>query len=344
MNQPLRIALIAPIAGRTGPDSGSSIEQLVSLLAEELTQRGHHVTLFATGDSHTSATLQFVYPQGYKQNPMLWNYYEFHETMHVAAAFEQADQFDIIHSHNYHYALPFTRLSLAPVLHTYHINPTSDIVRCYARYPETQVVAVSHYHRSKFKYLDQVPVVYNGIDTGTFPFNPTPENYLVFLGHLIPQKGPVDAIQIAKQVGMRLILAGHRHDDYFETTIAPLIDNQWIEYIGPVNIPDRNQLLAGAAALLFPVNSSEAFGLVMVEAMACGTPVAAIERCAVPEIVQPGVTGDYAPDVDTLAERLPAVLQLDRTQVRQTAVDRFDHRRMVNEYETLYRRMVEAWQ
>jgi glycosyltransferase involved in cell wall biosynthesis len=340
MSDRLRIALVSPIALPTRPDIGSSIEQIVSLLAAELTQRGHDVTLFATGDSQTAATLHAVYPRGYKEDSMLWTYYEFHEIMHVAAAFEQADRFDIIHSHAYHHALPFPRLVHTPVVHTYHINPTKDIIRCYSRYPETQVVAVSQYHRSKFAALDRVPVIYNGVDIDAFPFQAKSGDYLVFLGHLTHQKGALEAIQIAQQVGMRLVMAGQA-GDYFHREVKPWVDGKQVEYIGFVGVPERNKLLAEAAALLFPINASEAFGLVMVEAMACGTPVAAINRCAVAEIVEPGVTGYYAADVDTLAALIPDTLALDRHRVRG-AIARFDYRRMVDDYESLYRQVLEV--
>lgn len=343
MAKPLRIALISPIAGRTGPDSGSSIEQIVSLLTEELMHRGHKVTLFATGDSQASAPLHAVYARGYKDDPMLWNNYEFHEVVHVAAAFERAQEFDIIHSHAYHYALPFTRLVPTPIVHTYHINPNSDILRSYTHYPEAQVVAVSRYHRSKFKSLANVPVIYNGIDTAAFPFHPQQGDYLVFLGHLNAQKGAVEAIKVAQKVGMRLIMAGQGQGEYFETEVVPLINKQ-IEYVGPVGVEKRNELLAGAAALLFPINYSEAFGMVLIEAMACGTPVLASDRCAVSEIVEVGVTGYYATGVDSLAACIPDVLALDRTRVRQAVVARFDYHRMVDEYEALYRRLMEARQ
>lgn len=342
MSDRLRIALVSPLALPTHPEIGSSIEQLVSLLAVELTRRGHEVTLFATGDSQTPAALHAVYSHGYKEDSMLWTYYEFHEVMHVAAAFEQADRFDIIHSHAYHHALPFTRLVRTPVVHTYHINPTKDILRSYSRYPETQVAAVSQYHRSKFPTLDRVPVVYNGIDINAFPFQAKSGDYLVFLGHLIHRKGPVEAIQIAKKVGMRLVMAGQA-GDYFHAEVEPLVDGKQVEYIGVVNVPERNKLLSEAAALLFPINGSEPFGLVMVEAMACGTPVAAIDRCAVAEIVEPGVTGYYAADVDALATLIPETLALDRHKVRQ-AIARFDYRCMVDDYESLYRQVLEVRQ
>src|SRR5262249_38465626 len=182
-------------------------EHLIWLLTEELVRRGHEVTLFATGDSETSAARHTVYARGYEYDDSLWNY-EFHETLHVAAAFERAQQFDVIHSHVYHLALPFTRLVQAPVVHTHHTLADRDVLAAYARYPEAQLVAVSHFQRSQWKGLATEAVVHHGIDMAAFPFNPTPGDYLLFLGWLSPGKGPVEAICLARQAGKRLLLAG----------------------------------------------------------------------------------------------------------------------------------------
>lgn len=338
MAERLRIAQVAPVAAPVTGDSTRSIEQLVWLLTEELVRRGHAVTLFATGDSRTSADLHAVYPRGYADDQDLWNW-RLHETLHAVSAFERANDFDVIHSHVYYFALPFTRLTTTAAVHTHHILPNEDVVRAYARYPEANVVALSHYHRTVFQGLPGVTVIPNGIDTSAFPFNPARGDYLLFLGRMIPEKGPVEAIRVARKVGMRLILAGPRDDDYFEAEVAPLLDGRQVEYVGPVHVAARNTLLAGAAALLYPLADPEPFGLVTVEAMACGTPVAALGRGAVPEIVENGVTGYHTSDVDQLADRIPAAVALDRARVRQRAVDRFDYRRMVDDYLVLYRRL-----
>jgi glycosyltransferase involved in cell wall biosynthesis len=337
----LRIAQVAPIVGPVSPETGASIEHLVWLLTEELVRRGHDVTLFAAGDSCTSARLRSVYGKGYDFDDDLWDW-QFHETMHVAAAFESAHEFDVIHSHAYHYALPFTRLVGTPVVHTYHTLLDDDIVRVYARYPEAHVAAISQYQRSVLAGVRSASVVYNGIDTASFPYNPTAGDHLFFLGRMIPDKGPVEAIKMAKMAGMKLVMAGPGDDDYFRNEVRPLVDGKSVEYVGPVNKEERNILLAGAAALLYPVIVPEPFGLVMAEAMACGTPVAALNCGAVPEIVQCGVSGHHADDLAHLTDLLPDTIALDRASVRDYAVTRFDYRHMVDGYLALYSRLVAA--
>ncbi|MGH3518750.1 MAG: glycosyltransferase family 4 protein [Haloechinothrix sp.] len=338
----VRVAQVAPIARAVGPQTGSSIEDLVWLLTEELVQRGHDVTLFATGDSRTSARLQARYPVSYHQDSRLWNNWQFHELVHTAAAFERGSDFDVIHSHVYAFPAPFSRMVDTPVVHTDHIPTERDLVRCYARYPETHLVALSEYHRRKLQPLSDVAVVPNGIDTDSFPFGPTAGDYLLFLGHLISRKAPVEAIRVARNAGIRLVLAGKGSDDYFTTEVKPLIDGRHVEHVGQVGVEERNALLAGAGALVFTSVAREPFGLVLVEAMACGTPVIALDRCAVPEIVEPGVTGCYADDVDRLAELVPAALAIDRNRVREEARRRFDYRRMTDDYERLYERLARS--
>lgn len=341
MSGPLRIAQIAPVARPVSAASDSSIELIVALLCDELTARGHQVTLFATGESRTRARLHATYARGYHADHRLWDGWELHEVLNAAAAFERERELDVIHSHSYAYALPFARLTSAPTLHTYHINPPADVREAFRRCPQARPGAVSEYHRGKFRDLPRVEMVHNGVDTDGFPARTDGRRgeHLLFLGHLIPRKGPVEAIHAARRAGMRLVMAGRGGGDYFEREVAPLIDGRQVEHVGPVGRQERDALLAGAAALVFPSAFQEPFGLVLAEAMACGTPVAALARCAVGEIVTPGVTGFLAESADGLAACIARAVELDRARVRAEAVRRFDHRRMVDGYEAVYRRL-----
>jgi glycosyltransferase involved in cell wall biosynthesis len=330
----MRIAQIAPVARPVSSASTGSIEQVVFLLTEELVARGHEVTLFATGESETSAELRSIYRLGHDDDPELWEW-SFHEQMHVASAFEQAAEFDVIHSHVYHFALPFTRLVATPTVHTYHVFPDDHIARAYATYPEAHLVAISAFQQQRLNGAGLGPVIHHGVDVDRFPFSADPGDYLVFLGKLDYVKGPVEAATVAARAGMPLVIAGHG-DDWWRDRVT---SEPGVTYVGWVEAERRNQLLAGAAALVYPLNVPETFGLVMVEAMACGTPVLALDRGAVTEIVENGVTGFYADGLDALAELVPEAVALDRRRVRARAMERFGHSRMADEYEALYRRV-----
>jgi glycosyltransferase involved in cell wall biosynthesis len=333
----MRIAQLAPVAMPVRPGQGDSVEQLVALLTEELVRRGHDVTLYATGDSETSARLRAIYPRGYEHDGEVWDW-RLHETMHVAAALEHAEDFDVVHSHAYHFGLPFGRFVATPIVHTYHVEPAPEVARAFARDPEAQLVAISHYQRRRFEAVEDCPVIYHGIDTDAFPFGTGQGDYLLFLGRMIRDKGPADAVRVAREVGMPLLLAGPG-GDYFEAELERSVDGRTVEYLGQVSAAERNELLAGARALLYPIAFPEPFGLVLAEAMTCGTPVAAVGLGAVPELVENGVTGYCVDSAASLAAVVAAAMALDRAQVRAAAVARFDYRRMVDEYEALYRRL-----
>ncbi len=335
----MRVAQIAPIAHPVAAGVGESVEQLVWLLCEELVRRGPEVTLFATGDSDTSARLASAYPRGYEQDSDLWDW-RLHETVNAAQAFERAGEFDLIHSHAYHFALPFTRLVSTPVVHTYHVEMDQDVLAAYRRYPEAHLVAVSQWQRSTLPDLPVAEVIPHGIDVAAFPFRAGAGGHLLFLGRMIEDKGPLEAVRLARELGLPLVLAGPG-SEYFEEHVRPLVDGEQISYVGRVGLKQRGELLARAGALLLPLTYPEPFGLVMVEAMACGTPVVACSLGAVPELVQDGVSGFCAPTPKQLGELVPRALGLDRSRVREYALRRFDYRQMVERHEALYRRLVE---
>jgi len=333
----LKIAEIAPVAAPVIPGDGDSIEQLVSLLTEELVRRGHEVTLFATGDSITSAELRSLFESGYREDAELWDW-RMPETLNAAFAFEQAEEFDVIHSHTYHFALPFTRFVSTPSAHTYHVELGPEVVEAFRRYPEAHLVAISEYQRRALGGVDRMPVIHNGIDAKAFPFSASPGDYLAFLGRMIPSKGADEAVRVARELALPLVLAGPT-TEWFEETVRPTLDAGLVRYEGRLDAKGRNDLLSGAAALLYPINCAEPFGLVMVEAMACGTPVAAFGLGAVPEIVEQGIGGHWVAPEEELASAAASALRLDRGTVRDAAVERFDYRRMVDGYEGLYGRL-----
>jgi glycosyltransferase involved in cell wall biosynthesis len=335
----LKIAELAPVAMPVRPGEGDSIEQLVSLLTEELVRRGHDVTLFAVGGSVTTAELRSCYERGYRERDEVWDWRVL-EQLSAAWAFEHAAEFDVVHSHSYHFALPFTRFVSTPVVHTYHVQLGPEVLEGFSRYPEAQLVAISDFQRGELEGFDDVPVIHNGIDVDAFPFSAERGEYLAFLGRMIPSKGAAEAVRVARERHVPLVMAGPS-TEWFEREVRPSVDAELIRYLGPIDSADRNELLRGAAALLYPISYPEPFGLVMVEAMACGTPVAGFGVGAVPEVVEQGVGGCWVPAGGDLGQAVDAAVRLDRRGVRQAAVERFDYRLMVDAYMGLYRRLVQ---
>jgi glycosyltransferase involved in cell wall biosynthesis len=238
-------------------------------------------------------------------------------------------------------SLAFVRLSPTPIVQTLHHSPSASEVALWARYPEAPFVAISKEQASLLRGLNVVETVLHGIDVENFVFREVPEDYLLFLGRFTEGKGVLQAIEVAKRVGMRLILAA-ADEEYYRQKVAAHVDGRQIVYFGEADFDAKVKLFGGARALLYPTHASEPFGLVLVEAMACGTPVAALDRGAVREVVDDGVTGRVFDDLDQMARGLPHVFELDRRRVRERAVERFAADRMVDGYVAAYRRVIEA--
>ena len=334
----MRIAVLAPIAWRVPPRHYGPWELFASLLTEGLVSRGHDVTLFASGDSATAARLCSVVPRGWSEDTGLDP--KVAECLHVSEAFERAPEFDIIHNSFDFLPLTYSGLVSTPVVTTIHGFSSPRIVPVYAKYNRsTSYVAISDADRHPD--LDYVATIHHGIDTGSFTFAPEPGSYLAFFGRIHPDKGVVPAIDAAEASGIPLRIAGIVQDEaYFEREVVPRIDGDRVQFVGPVVAEDRSSFLGGAVALLHLIDFDEPFGLSVVEAMACGTPVIAFDRGSMPELILDGVTGSVVSDVHSAAAAIAHVGQLDRRIIRDVAVQRFGSDRMVDDYVDVYRRVI----
>jgi Glycosyltransferase len=337
----MRIALLSPIAWRTPPRHYGPWESIVSMLAEGLADQGMDVTLFATGDSVTRARLDYICPVPYEENKQIdakvW------ECLHIAHLFEQADQFDIIHNHYDFLPLSYSRLVKTPMVTTIHGFSSSKILPVYKMYNENNYyVSISNSDRSPD--LNYLRTVYHGIDLRHFSCNETPGDYLLYFGRIHPDKGAAEAIQIARIFGMKLIMAGIIQDEsYYNTQVAPYIDGHNVEYIGSVGPDSRDRLLSRAYALLHPIYFNEPFGLSVVEAMACGTPVVAFNRGSMPEVIKDGRTGYLVRNIDEAVASLKYIPQLNRRECRKWVEERFSKERMVADYLTVYEAVLKCY-
>ncbi|MEV6637222.1 glycosyltransferase family 4 protein [Actinoplanes sp. NPDC051470] len=332
----MKIALLGPIAWRTPPLHYGPWELITSLLAEGLAARGVDVTLFATLDSLTKATLDGVCPTGYAENDELdgrvW------ESMHVAHALRRSGSFDLVHNHLDWLPLAFSQHCAAPMLTTIHGFSGSRILPAY-RKAESSYVSISDSDRSPD--LDYVATVYHGVDLEALPFDPDGGDGLVCFGRIHPDKGTHEAIEIARRSGRRLTLCGIVHDDaYFRELVEPHIDGDQVVYLGSVGPADRGRILGGSAALLHPISFAEPFGLSVVESMACGTPVIAYPLGSMPEVVDEGVTGRLVGGVDEAVAAVRAIEAIDRGGCRVRARERFGADRMVDDYLRVYQKVI----
>jgi glycosyltransferase involved in cell wall biosynthesis len=343
----MNIALLAPIAWRTPPHHYGGWELVASQLTEGLVRRGHTVTLFATADSLTSARLESVCPHPLN-HPGSQLDSRVYETLHIAYAYERAATLgvDVLHNHAGCFGVPPARTAPFPVATTLHGSAAESGSRTlYEHYAEQCYVSISNAERRLAPHLNYVATVYNGIDVATFSEHPHPEGYLIVLGRMSPDKGIHLAIRVAQRSGRRLVLAGivpPENQAYFEQQVQPHLRAGSVEFVGPVDHAQKSHWLSRAYASLHLVTYEEAFGLTMTESMACGTPVVAVNRGSVPEVVESGQTGFVIPagDDDTVVEAavqaLGKVEALDRSRVRATTQQRFDTQRMVEGYERVY--------
>lgn len=307
-------------------------------MVEGLVDLGVDVTLFATADSLTRAELISVCPRPYSEDgrldPKVW------ECLHIASVFERAAEFDLIHNHFDFLPLSYSRLVETPLLTTIHGFSSERILPVYQRYNQ-DCYYVSISDADRHPSLDYVATVYHGIELDEFTFQGNPGDYLLFFGRIHPDKGAVEAIRVARRSNRPLIIAGIIQDqDYYDRAIAPHVDGENVVYVGSVGPEQRDLLLGNAYALLHLINFDEPFGLSMVEAMACGTPVIAVGRGSIPEIVVHGENGFIVSGLEEAVELLPQVAALDRERIHNYAAQRFSRERMARDYLQVYLQIV----
>ena len=333
----MKIGLLGPVAWRTPPRHYGPWEQVTSLLAEGLVARGVDVTLFATLDSQTTATLDGVCKKGYAEDPSMdgrvW------EALHVAHALARSGDFDLVHNHLDWLPLAFAAHVKAPLVTTIHGFSGRGILPAYVNARASSYVSISEADRAP--ELHYVATVHHGIDLDALPFSSAGGPSLVAFGRIHPDKGTAQAIDIARRAGRRIVICGIVQDAaYFREEVEPHIDGDRVAYLGSVGPERRAEVLGSAAVLLHPIAFNEPFGLSVVEAMACGTPVITYPRGSMPEIVDEGVTGFLVDGVASAAAAVEAATALDRTAIRRVAERRFAAARMVDDYLAVYERLI----
>lgn len=343
----MNIGILAPIAWRTPPQHYGGWELVASQLTEGLVHRGHAVTLFATADSLTDARLESICPHPLTQPGSILDS-RVYETLHIAHAYERAAslRLDILHNHAGCFGVPLARTAPFPVVTTLHGSAAETGSRTlYKHYREQQYVSISDAERRLAPDLNYAATVYNGIEVASFTGSALPENYLVVIGRMSPDKGIHLALEVARRSGRRLVLAGIIPDEnqaYFEQQIQPHLVDGKVDFVGPVDHAQKNSWLSRAYASLHLVTYEEAFGLTMAESMACGTPVVAVRRGSVAELIEDGQTGFIvAPGgeeaiVQAAVQALARVDALNRVYIRDYTRRRFDTQVMVAGYERVY--------
>jgi glycosyltransferase involved in cell wall biosynthesis len=339
----MRIAQVAPLYESVPPTLYGGTERVVSFLTEELVRQGHDVTLFASGDSLTSARLVPVCPQSLRLDKNCWDQLAHHVLM-LEQVFREKDNFDIIHFHIDYLHFPLSRREQVANVTTLHGRlDIPDLQPLYRIFSDMPVISISDAQRQPLSWINWQGTIHHGLPLERYPFRSSGGEYLAFLGRVSPEKGVDQAIEIAKRSGMPLKIAAkvdRADQEYYETVIKPLLQHPLVEFLGEIGYPHKSEFLGRAAALLFPINWPEPFGLAMIEAMACGTPVIAYPCGSVPEIMEDGVTGFVVRDAESAVRAVQRVSEIDRAGCRRRVEERFSVERMASEYLALYERRI----
>jgi glycosyltransferase involved in cell wall biosynthesis len=337
----MRIAQVAPLYERVPPHRYGGTERVVSYLTEELVAAGHDVTLFASGDSITRARLVAASEQSLRLGDPACDHVAMHLAM-LVRVYERAKEFDVIHCHTDYLGLPFARTASVPTVLTLHGRlDIPEAHPIYRSFPEVALVSISDAQRAPLTGVRWAATVYHGLPRHLYEFHETPGSYLVFLGRISPEKRPDAAIRVAVRAGIRLRIAAKvdaPDREYFERNVRPRLDHPLVEFLGEVDDRDKARLLAGALALVFPIDWPEPFGMVLIESLACGTPVIARRRGSVPEVITDGHTGVLCESEDEMVTAIARVAELSRAACRMEFERRFSVEAMAEAYLRVYER------
>ena len=340
----MKIAQVAPLTEAVPPALYGGTERVISWLTEELVGLGHEVTLFASGDSVTAAKLQPIWPRALRLDGTVRDANALHMAM-IEQIYRRADEFDVIHFHLDYYPFSLMSRQSTPFITTLHGRlDLPEHQPTFATFSSVPVVSISNAQRRPIPKANWIGTVQHGLPADSLRPQPVQPHYLAFLGRISPEKRLDRAIRIAQRCGVPLKIAAkvdRADEDYFKDTVEPLLATPGVEYIGEIGDEQKSDFLSGAIALLVPIDWPEPFGLVMIEAMACGTPVIAFNRGSVPEVVEDGVTGFIVEDETSAAGAVRHVASLSRSEIRRQFEQRFTARRMADDYFRLYRRLID---
>ncbi|MDB5224510.1 MAG: hypothetical protein JWO43_132 [Candidatus Adlerbacteria bacterium] len=341
----MKIAQIAPIVESVPPKKYGGTERVIHALTEELVKRGHDVTLFASGDSVSSAKIESVYPRSLREARMPDLYGTNTWTLlNIGLAYELQDEFDIIHDHTAPMSLPAANIATTPVVATMHgaFNRTNRKLFQTLRGPSIVTISQSQVYAAPD--INHAGTVYNGLSMEHYPFSDTHDDYMLYVGRISMEKGVHFAIEVAEQLDMKLIIAAKvdpQDQNYFKTYIEPRLSDR-IRWIGEVDEAERNQLMSKAKCFLHPVTFREPFGLTLIEAGACGCPVVAFDRGSIPEIIKTGITGFVVDDVEAMIDAVNAIAQIDRAACRAHVLENFSAKKMTDGYEEIYKKLLNS--
>jgi glycosyltransferase involved in cell wall biosynthesis len=352
VKRPLRIAQVAPPFESVPPTAYGGTERVIATLTDELVRRGHDVTLYASADSHTSARLVPTVEHALWHQKMSYRDFTPFWSMVLGRLVQDLQNFDVVHSHLDFFGFPLARMAPCPVVTTLHGRlDQPEMQPLYGAFPDIPLVSISNAQRRPVSKANWIATVYHGIDLDAFTMNPAGGGYLAFLGRISPEKGLDIAIRVARAAGLPLKIAARKplpfkHDmqarrdwEYYHSDIQPLLREKNVEFVGEVSGAEKDEFLGGAAALIFPIRWPEPFGLVMVEALACGTPVLALCDGSVPEVIEAGKTGAICRDEDELVAATRGIDRFDRGACRAEVERRFSPAAMAHGYEEVYRKL-----